>query len=166
MNQGMRPGLEAYENERDDGQHDLQTLGALLLCAALSPPPLRCRAIAKVSDPGDHREVHESTDRGRDQHGNADGVLMPALRGCVNPADGGQRRKADRDSHAANGKNGSAKALQEGQQDAGPANRPNLLRIDRRSGRSLAVRSSGFFFELQWATFERKWHDVSTRDRH
>ena len=55
MDKGMRPSLEADEDECDDRQDNLDPLGTFLPGTGFASPPLSRRAIAKVTNPRDNR---------------------------------------------------------------------------------------------------------------
>ena len=90
MHLGMRPGLKSHQEQRDNREHNLQALRSLFSGGAFAPAPLCGGAVAEVVNPGDHREVYNRSQCGHDQHGNTDGILMPAFGWGVDSAGSGQ----------------------------------------------------------------------------
>ena len=95
MDHGVRPGFEANEKQGNDCEDDLEPLRAFLFRGQFAPPPLRGRAIAQVANPRQDSEIHHGSERRRDQHGDANGVLVPAFRWSIDSTGRGECREAD-----------------------------------------------------------------------
>ena len=121
VDHGVRPDLETHEEEGNEGEHNLEALGALLLRAEIAASPLGRGSRAQAPDPREHGEVNERSGRGKNQHGDADCVLMESARGGVDAAGGGEGREPDGHANAAYGKYRGAKALHHGDREAGAA---------------------------------------------
>jgi len=115
VHHGMSPGFEADEDECENGHDDLPAFGAFLFRGEFAATPLGRGLIAEVPDPCQDGQVDDGAKGGDPEHGNADGVLMPAAGRSVDAGCGGEGGEADGDADAADGKDGGAKTL--GQSD-------------------------------------------------
>lgn len=153
MNQRVGPALQAYEGQRDDRQSNLQTHGAPFFSARFAPAPLCRGLVAEMPDPPEDSQIHYCANRGEDQHGDADCILVPAFGGSVDSADGGEGRQSDRDPDTADGEDGCAEALQQREEHAAPAERTGLAHARNETlGRSFDFRQ--MVVRVDWQVFD------------
>ena len=86
MDQRVRPGFQRHENEGNHSQNDLEAFRPFFSWCALAPSPLRRGTVAQVVNPRDYGEIDGSADGCEDEHGDADGILVPTGGGGVNAA--------------------------------------------------------------------------------
>lgn len=87
-----------------------------------------------MADPGEDGEINKRAGGGQNQHGDADGVLMPASGRGVDAAGRGQSGEADGDADSADGQHRSAEALRQGDDQAGEAHGAGSIEADRGCG--------------------------------
>src|SRR5579862_2511676 len=103
VDHGVGPGFEAHQDQGEDGHDNLKALGALLFGAELTTAPLRGRLATKPPNPCEDSKIHDGSERGDPEHGNADGVCMPAAGGRVDAGGSGQGGESDGNADAADG---------------------------------------------------------------
>ena len=83
--------------------------------------PLRCGTAAEATNFPNHVKIEERSEKRKNHHWDADGVLVEAASGSVNTSGGGKSAEADGDAKAADGDDGRTGTLQEREDDARPA---------------------------------------------
>lgn len=130
MHHRMCPGFQSHQNQCQNCQSRLQTLVAFFFCREISAPPLRRRSGAEFPSPRKNGKIHKRAKSGKNQHRNANGVLMKAASRGVDAAGCGQRREANGYADAAEGQHRRAGALQESYQEASAVQRSQAFAID------------------------------------
>jgi hypothetical protein len=115
---GVGPCLQADQDQRKNGQRDLEPLRAPLFRTEFAATPLCGWLSTQPPDPREDSKVYHRSHGREDEHGNADGVLMKPARGGVDAADRGQRGEADGHAKPADSEHGSTQALQQGGSEA------------------------------------------------
>ena len=119
MDHGVGDELGGNDGQREQGEGELEALGAAFAGREFAATPGGRGAGAEAPDAEEHGEIDDGAEGSDDEHGDADGVLMEAGRRGVGSAGGGEGAETDGDADAADGEHGGAGALQDGEEDAG-----------------------------------------------
>ena len=116
----MGDPLGREQQQGQDGKGDLKILPAELLRRDGALPPPRGRILAQRADSPDHVQVGERAGESKEQHGDANGILMEAASRRVDAGGRRQSRKADSHANAAHGQDRRTRALQYGEDNSRP----------------------------------------------
>lgn len=120
VDQGVSDPFGGEQKKGQDRKRNLKTLGVEFFLRDGLQAPLRGRLAAQVSHFPDYKQVEDGSEEGQNHHGDANGILMEAVGRCVNACGCGESAEADGYAQTADGNDGSAGALQHGEDDAGP----------------------------------------------
>ena len=117
VDHGVGDDFREDDQEGEDGEGDLKTLGAAFAEGDIAATPVGRGAGAENADADEDGEVDQCAEGAKDEHGDADGVLVESGgRGVCSGGDG-EGGEADGDADSADGEDGGAGALQDGEDE-------------------------------------------------
>ena len=114
------------KKQRQNRYNDLKSFGVQFSLRQGLLAPLGCGLAAQVAHFANHIKVDDRSQECQRHHGDTNGVLMEPVSRCVDSGRCRQGAEANGHAHAADGNDGSAGTLQDGEGDAGPVEEREL----------------------------------------
>lgn len=127
MHDAVGEPLRGNEGKGQGCHRYLEELGAILLRSDGAGSPLRGGASSQGADAPDHVEIDDRTKDCNDHHGDADRVLVKAVRGPVQAGSSGEGAEPDGDAYSTDRDDGGARALEQDKCEAGQCDPPGTF---------------------------------------
>ena len=160
MDHRVRNPLGGEQNQSEDGQGDLERLGAQLGGGDRLLAPARGGIFSECADSPYDKEIDERSGEGEQHHGDADSVLVKAFGRSVDSRSGSEGTEANGYTDAADGDDSGASTLQKGEKNTRP-----VKKLDARRQRVVRRRGNSFVLGRRGAKRGRISHIRSVAER-